>query len=88
MHQPVPAVGNWYRFASGALFEVVAMDDDDGTIEVQYYDGTVEEMEAEDWRSSSRVGEIEMAAAPEDWTGSADLDPEDDSGEAPRELNG
>ena len=49
MASPQPAIGDWYRLNGGALFEVVALDEDDGTIEIQYFDGTVEEMDVEDW---------------------------------------
>ena len=40
-----PTIGAWYQLDGGELFEVVAYDADDGTIEIQYFDGTVEEME-------------------------------------------
>jgi hypothetical protein len=46
-----PTIGNWYRIQGGDSFEVVAIDDDDGTIELQYFDGTVEEMDIEDWQA-------------------------------------
>ena len=74
VHQP--AIGDWYRLRGGELFEVVALDDSDGTIEVQYFDGTVEEMEIADWHAQFSAGEIEDAEAPEDWSGSVDLDAE------------
>ena len=38
-----PSVGLWYQNLEGELLEVVAFDPDEGTIEVQFYDGTVEE---------------------------------------------
>jgi hypothetical protein len=75
-----PTVGNWYRFTEGEVFEVVALDEDDGTIEMQYYDGTLEEMDLEDWQARAEVGELHVAAPPEDWTGSVDVDPDDESG--------
>ena len=40
-----PIVGQWYRGGTNELFEVVAIDDQDQTIEIQYFDGTVAEME-------------------------------------------
>lgn len=73
MTSPSPVVGEWYRRTNGALFEVVAIDRDDGTIEVQHFDGTVEELELESWEEQ----EFEEAQAPEDWTGSVDVDSED-----------
>ena len=73
MASPSPIVGDWYRRANGALFEVVAIDRDDGTIEVQHFDGTVEEFDLESWEEQ----EFEEAQPPEDWTGSVDVEPED-----------
>ena len=42
MTSPSPVVGDWYRRMDGALFEVVAIDRDDSTVEVQHFDGTLE----------------------------------------------
>jgi len=77
MATPQPGIGDWYRLDSGSLFEVVAYDDDDGTIEIQYFDGTVEEMDIEDWQAQWEDGTLESAEAPEDWSGSVDVDAED-----------
>jgi hypothetical protein len=68
-----PIIGNWFRSPNGALFEVVAVDEDDGTIEIQQFDGTIGELEIENWPQMLLV-EI---SAPEDWSGSVDMDPED-----------
>src|SRR5262245_58607937 len=79
MAAPQPGIGDWYRQKEGgALFEVVAFDDDDGTIEIQYFDGTVEEMDVEDWEGQWDDGALESAEPPEDWTGSVDVESEDD----------
>lgn len=77
--QPAPSVGEWYRYTDGDLFEVVAVDEDEGTIEIQYFDGTIEEIDAEDWAMQWHDHQIEAAAAPEDWSGSVDMDAEDKS---------
>jgi hypothetical protein len=74
-----PEIGSWYRLRGGETFEVVAVDEDDGTIEMQSYDGTVEEMDIEDWETQFASGEIEDAKAPEDWSGSVDVDEEDEA---------
>jgi hypothetical protein len=78
MATPQPGIGDWYRLNGGALFEVVAVDDDDGTIELQYFDGTVEEMDIEDWEAQWEDGALESAEPPEDWSGSVDVDGGDD----------
>jgi hypothetical protein len=79
MATPQPGIGDWYRLSGGGLFEVVARDDDDGTIEIQYFDGTVEEMDIEDWDAQWEDGALESAEAPEDWSGSVDVEANDDA---------
>lgn len=44
-----PIVGYWYKGADGQPFEVVAVDDHDETVEIQYADGAVEEYDMETW---------------------------------------
>ena len=73
-----PVVGDWYS-SRGALFEVVAADADDGTIEIQYHDGSVEELEFDDWATRCKAGALEPAEQPEDYSGAIDCDPEDES---------
>jgi hypothetical protein len=73
-----PVIGTWYRIHGADSFEVVAFDEDDGTIELQYFDGTVEEMDLEDWQAEQEAGRLEEVEPPEDWTGSVDVDPEED----------
>jgi hypothetical protein len=80
MATPQPGIGDWYRLNGGALFEVVALDDDDGTVEIQYFDGTLEEMDIEDWDAQWEDGALETAEAPEDWTGSVDVESSDEDG--------
>ncbi len=70
---PSPQIGRWYRRTNGQIFEVVAVDDDDGTIELQFFDGTIDEVDYETWAALL----IQRVAAPEDWSGSVDMDPED-----------
>jgi hypothetical protein len=77
MAKLAPVIGEWYRRPGGDSFEVVAIDRDDRTIEIQYFDGTVEELEIEEWYEAG----IEAGDAPEDWTGSLDVDPEDTENE-------
>ena len=74
-----PTIGAWYRLDGGESFEVVAYDPDDGTVEIQYFDGTVEEMEFDDWKEQWKAGALETAEAPEDWSGSVDVDDESES---------
>lgn len=76
-----PRVGDWYKNPQGDQFEVVAFDAQGGNVEIQYYDGMVEELDMDSW------GELELEAIepPEDWSGSLDIEREDygvDLGEA------
>ena len=80
MTAPHPGIGEWYRSNGGGTFEVVAVDDDDGTIEIQYFDGTIEEMDREDWDAQWEDGTLQTAEAPEDWSGSVDVEPADEEG--------
>lgn len=73
MSTPPPVVGSWYQLHEGDLFEVVAWDPDDRVIEVQFYDGTIDEYELESW---SQLG-VQNAQPPEDWAGSLDVPSED-----------
>ncbi|MGB6449194.1 MAG: DUF6763 family protein [Steroidobacteraceae bacterium] len=83
MASPQPSVGSWYRM-EGDLFEVVAIDDDDATIEIQYFDGTVEEMDLEDWETHCEERELETIDPPEDWSGSVDVESDEGSRSGPR----
>ncbi|WP_323844066.1 DUF6763 family protein [Microbulbifer magnicolonia] len=58
-----PEIGNWFEdLDSGQLFEVVAIDELQQTVEVQYLDGTLDEFELDHWQSLPVIG----AAPPED----------------------
>jgi uncharacterized protein DUF6763 len=72
-----PIVGQWYRGGTNELFEVVAIDDQDQTIEIQYFDGTVTEMEFDSWNEQLLDELIDAADAPEDWSGAVDVEAED-----------
>ena len=71
-----PVVGQWYRGESDELFEVVALDLADESIEVQYFDGSIDELDFDSWNEQLREGLLEAADAPEDWSGSVDMDRE------------
>jgi hypothetical protein len=70
-----PEVGLWYQTAEGDYLEVVALDPDDGTVEVQFFDGAVEEYDGDSWS----ILQLRGASPPEDWSGSLDI-PRDDYG--------
>ena len=57
---PQPAIGLWYQDAQHRYFEVVASDDD--SIEIQFHDGNVEEVDMDTWEQLL----VMSAAAPND----------------------
>ncbi len=69
MSLPLPEIERWYQTPAGDRFEVIAFDAGADAIEVQYYDGTIEEYDADSWAELSPA----RAEAPEDWTGSLDV---------------
>ena len=72
-----PTVGEWYRGVTNELFEVVAIDEEDETIEIQYFDGTVAEMDFDAWNEQLLDRMLDPAEAPEDWSGAVDVEAED-----------
>lgn len=77
-----PVIGQWFRRPNGTLFEVVAIDEEAMTVEVQQFDGTVDEFDIERWPDLL----LTEASAPEDWSGSVDMDPEDYDGDNEAEI--
>ena len=75
--EPDPIVGNWYRHLDkGQMFRVIAFDESDATIELQHFDGDIEEVSLVAWRAM----DLEVSEAPEDWTGPMDDIEQDDLG--------
>jgi hypothetical protein len=73
-----PIVGNWYRnLADQSRFEVVAVDEEGQAVqavEIQYYEGEVEELDMDTWDELS----LEFIEPPDDWSGPFDdLEPDD-----------
>ena len=72
-----PVITQWYRHLDkGYEFQVTAIDDRDKTVEIQYFDGDLDEVELNDWYHL----QIEPIEAPEDWTGPVDDIERDDLG--------
>ena len=77
-----PIIGQWFRRPDGTMFEVVAVDEDDMTVEIQLFDGTIGEVEIDRWPELL----VKEVAAPDDWSGSMDMDPEDYTGKKDVDL--
>ncbi|CAI8814010.1 DUF6763 family protein [Methylococcus capsulatus] len=72
-----PIVGNWYRHLDkGQAFTVVAIDDDASTVEIQHFDGNLEEIDLDTWS----LLPIEPIEEPENWSGPMDVAELDDLG--------
>ena len=61
---------------------MVAIDEDDATVEIQQFDGTIDELDIERWPELLLM----EVSAPEDWSGSVDMDPEDYVGKKDSEM--
>ena len=68
-----PVVGDWYQSPEGQDFEVVAIDQDERTVEIQYFDGAIEELDFSSWVQMP----LQTVQPPEDWSGSVDMMRED-----------
>jgi hypothetical protein len=75
-------IGQWFSRPNGTLFEVVAVDEEGGTVELQQFDGTIDEVDRDSWPDLLLV----EASPPEDWSGSVDMDPEDYVGQNNDEM--
>jgi hypothetical protein len=72
-----PVIDSWYRDASARTFQVVAVDNDEGSVEIQYFSGEVEEIALGAWYGM----QLEAIDPPEDWTGPFDDLGRDDLGD-------
>ena len=75
--QIIPRIDQWYLDPkSDRSFTVIDFDEEEGVIEIQYFDGEVDELDFEEWEEMS----LEEVAQPEDWTGPMDEVERDDLG--------
>ena len=82
-----PVVGVFYEDEDDRTFEVVAFDENDGTIEIRYADSTSDEIDLDDWygldleRLESAEEEGEAEPEKPDAAGTPDDDAQDDEEE-------
>ena len=78
-----PEVGQWYLHRDkGEMFQVTGYDSGAHTVEIQNFDGDVDEIDAESWGALR----LEPASEPEDWTGPMDDVEVDDLGYSDTEM--
>jgi len=72
-----PRIDQWYaHFDKGQCFYVIAVDEEQNTVEVQHFDGDLEELSLDEWRNFKIV----LSDEPENWSGALDIAEEDDLG--------
>jgi len=72
-----PRIDQWYAHLNkGQRFIVTAIDEAGNTVEVQHFDGDLEEFSLDDWHDL----DIEVSEAPENWSGAFDVGEQDDLG--------
>ncbi|MBI5451218.1 MAG: hypothetical protein HY940_07655 [Gammaproteobacteria bacterium] len=72
-----PVINNWYRPADkGHEFRILSIDPVSGLIDIQYFDGDVDEIDLDSWYE----GEMELIEQPESWSGAVDVGDIDDYG--------
>ena len=70
-----PTVGQWYEdLESEESFQVLKVDEDNETIEIQHLDGEKEELDVDDWAEL----DLETTEEPEGWSGSKSEEDDDD----------
>jgi hypothetical protein len=83
-----PVVGAFYEDEDGKSFEVIAFDENDGSIEIQYGDSTTDEIDLDDWYGldlerlesdeEDDLEETDTSNPPDD-----DVDPDEDDDDSP-----
>ena len=70
-----PQIGQWYeRMDDAEIFQVTGIDDGAGMIEIQSFDGDIDEVDLRLWSALP----LEFAQPPDDWiTAVQDLDAQD-----------
>lgn len=79
MNDHDPLIDAWYApYDNGQPFAVVALDEDANFIEIQYFNGEIDEITFEDWKKL----DIEPCAPPESWSGALEMSELEDEQES------
>jgi hypothetical protein len=72
-----PRINQWYAHRDkGQRFFVLAVDEDESTVDIQHFDGDIEELSLNEWRNLP----IDLSEEPENWSGALDIAEQDDLG--------
>jgi len=73
-----PVAGQWYEnVEEEESFRVLSVDEDSETVEIEYLDGDIEEIDIEAWHEM----DLELTQEPEGWAGDDDEEEEDEEEE-------
>jgi len=80
-----PRIDQWYaHLDKGQRFFVVDTDKEKNTVEIQHFDGDLEELSMDEWRDML----IELSEEPENWRGALDIAEKDDLGTGVTDTKG
>ena len=72
-----PRIDQWYaHLHKGQRFFITAINEEENTVEIQHFDGDIEELSLDEWRDL----QIELSEEPENWSGALDIAEKDDLG--------
>ncbi len=72
-----PRIDQWYaHLDKGQRFYVVDVSEDRDNVELQHFDGDLEELSLDEWRNLNII----LSEEPENWSGALDIANEDDLG--------
>ena len=72
-----PRIDQWYsHLDKGQRFYVTAINEEENTVDIQHFDGDLEELSLEEWRDLRIV----LSEQPENWRGALDIAEKDDLG--------
>ena len=72
-----PIIDQWYaHLDKGQRFFVVAINEEENTVDIQHFDGELQELSMNEWRDL----QIELSVEPENWSGALEIAEQDDLG--------
>ena len=79
-----PAAGQWYEnIEENESFRVLSVDEDAETVEIEYLDGDIEEIDLDAWAEL----DLDKIDEPEGWAGSSEEEEEEEEEEKDDDLD-
>lgn len=76
-----PQVARWYDTDNEERFKILSIDREEDLIEVQYFDGDIEELTFSEWEDMVSEHKLEEVEAPEGWDDDEEEEDEEDEEE-------